>query len=110
MEWTGWIRVSSSGGPVGERLLECAAHPHATRSLPSFPFLGPSQPCLVLLTPDRKRGCPGLKHSLPLRSEGRPSGSPAGQLQFVGAPLTLVQVLLVAQGLSEMVVPLTAMF
>jgi len=32
------------------------------------------------------------------------------QLQLVGAPLTLVQVLLVAQGLSEMVVPLTAMF
>jgi len=31
-------------------------------------------------------------------------------LQFDGAPLTLVQVLLVAQGLSEMVVPLTAMF
>ena len=32
------------------------------------------------------------------------------QLQLVGAPLTLVQVLLVAQGLSAMVVPLTAMF
>jgi hypothetical protein len=31
-------------------------------------------------------------------------------LQLVGAPLTSIQVLLVAHGLSEMLVPLTAIF